>query len=190
MAQGCLMAGYDKEEHVKETFAYFGRAYYMANVFEEGLGNAILQLDFLKQQLPLMRKAGMANFDRKKYEAEFDVFVASNQAKTLGNLIKRVFELAEFEPEFNSRIAEAKRLRDFLAHQFFRERAEAFATRSGRDQMIEELDRAHGIFENADRDLDSFMGPFLSRSGVKNEKVHKHFEAYIDNYIASFSDDG
>lgn len=184
------MTTYDKGAHVKETFAYFGRAYYMANVFEEGLGNAILQLDFLKQQLPLMKKAGRANFDRAKYEAEFDIFVKNHQAKTLGNLIKRVFELAEFEPELKLRIAEAKRLRDFLAHHFFRERAEAFATRSGRDQMIEELDRAHGIFEAADRDLGSFMGPFLSRSGVKDEKVHKHFEAYIDNYIASLSDDG
>jgi hypothetical protein len=38
---------YDEGEHYKEVYAHFGLAYYMAGVFESGLANAILQLDYL-----------------------------------------------------------------------------------------------------------------------------------------------
>jgi len=55
--------------------------------------------------------------------------------------------------------------------------------------MIAELDRAHGIFQAVDRELDRFMGPFLSRAGIKDEKIHKQFEDYAKNYMASFNDD-
>jgi len=57
-------------------------------------------MDFLRAQIPVIKKQGLANFDREKYQSAFDKFVAENQAKTLGNLIKRVYELAEFEADF------------------------------------------------------------------------------------------
>lgn len=41
------MAEYDEGEHVKEVFAYFGRAYYAASCLETGLAMAMLYVDFL-----------------------------------------------------------------------------------------------------------------------------------------------
>ena len=49
---------YDKGDHIKSVFAYFGRAYYMANVFETGLAIALMQLDFLTDVMARLRRKG------------------------------------------------------------------------------------------------------------------------------------
>ena len=180
---------YDKGDHIKETFAYFGRAYYMANVFEIGLALAIIQLDFLKEQIEIIRMRGKDNFSQSDYEAAFDEFANRQHAQSLGNLIKRVYRLAEFDDEFRAEISKAKALRDLLAHHFFRENAEIFATRGGRDKMIAELDKAHEIFSSVDQRLSDFMGPFLSRIGLSNEKVEALFRRHMEEYMASAEKD-
>lgn len=66
---------FDDGEQIKETFAYFGRAYYMANVFETGLAVAIMQLDFLVETRRRYIAERPTTFDRPKYEADFDAFM-------------------------------------------------------------------------------------------------------------------
>jgi hypothetical protein len=107
---------YDEGEHVKELFAYFGRAYYMANVLEEGLGLALLQLHFLR----LVRDEFIRNrgkgFDRAKFEADFDAFVHQHHALTFGNLLRKIEKQPEFDDALMARIKAAKQQRDFLGH--------------------------------------------------------------------------
>ena len=75
---------YDEGEHIKEVFAYFGSAYYMANVFETGLALAVLVLDFLTEVTETAKRQGMKGFDRARYEAEFDAFMKRQHAKSSG----------------------------------------------------------------------------------------------------------
>ena len=77
-------ATYDGDEHVKTVFAHFGRAYFMANVFETGLAIAIMQLEFLTGVAERIRREGRENFDQARYEADFDAFMDGQHAKTLG----------------------------------------------------------------------------------------------------------
>jgi hypothetical protein len=44
-------------------------------------------------------------------------------------------------------LTEALKKRNFLTHHFFRERAELFMSRHGREKMIQELERAQKIFD-------------------------------------------
>ena len=117
---------YDESEHCKQVYAYFGLAYFMAGVFESGLANAILQLDYLTQVAKDYRLKGRENFDRSAYEAAFDAFLTKQHTLSLGNLIKRVQALAEMGADLKAQIVEAKARRDFLAHHFFRARAVEF----------------------------------------------------------------
>ncbi len=176
---------YDKGEHVKETFAYFGRAYYMANVFETGLALAILHLDFLKETMEAIKRAGRRSFNQAKYEEAFDVFMERQHAQTLGNLIKRAQGLADMDMSLKRSLAEVKVRRDFLAHHFFRDRSTEFASRSGRDKMISELETAHGLFFSADRALSEFMGPHRKRLGLSDEIV----EAQLAKYLKELAQD-
>jgi hypothetical protein len=174
---------YDKGEHVKEVFAYFGRAYYIANVFEAGLALAVVQLDFLTEVLETVKRTGLKSFDRTSYENEFDAFINRQHAQTLGNLIKRVQSLADMDMSLKDLIAEAKKRRDFVAHHFFRERSEAFVTRCGRDEMIHELEIAHELFFAADRALAKFMEPHLNRLGMNNTMIEAHTAKYLESLV-------
>ncbi|WP_330083374.1 hypothetical protein [Methylocystis iwaonis] len=180
--------GYDKGEHVKELFAYFGRAYYMANVFETGLALSVLHLDFLTEMAIKIKREGKDNFDRSAYEAKFDAFMSKQHAQTLGNLLKRLHELADVGADLQSVLSETKTSRDFIAHHFFRERADAFASRTGRDKMIEELESAHDLFKRADRALEEFMGPYLKRHGITKDLIEAETERHLRSLEANDRD--
>jgi hypothetical protein len=173
---------YDSGEHVKEVFAHFGRAYYLAGVFEIALANALLYLDFLRDQKVKIQRAGPKNFDRPSYEAEFDQFMKKQHAKTVGNLIKRVHELTDMDEPLKAVIATAKVRRDFLAHHFFREHAEDFARRGGRDRMLAELYHAQQLFESAARKIADYLNPIGEQVGMPPALV----EAYTKKYLQSF----
>lgn len=165
---------YDEGEHVKEVFAYFGRAYYEAGVLETGLAIALMQIDFLGR----VRNQYLANlgksFDRSQYEAEFDRYMENQHAQTLGNLIKRVSVLPELSDGIKDRLKEAKKRRDFLGHHYFRERAVEFSNRTGRDKMIAELNEDGDMFEAIDRDIYAELTPIREKLGMSSENFQKY----------------
>jgi hypothetical protein len=170
---------YDENEHTKSVFAHFGRAYYMANVFETGLALAILQLEFLTGVKDRVEREGLGSFDRVRFPADFDAFLDHQHARTLGGLLKRVKKLTALPAPLQELVADAKAKRDFLAHHYFRERAEQFANRRGRDRMIEELDDAMAVFDTADRTLEEFLEPLRRSLGLAGER----FEARVEEYL-------
>ncbi len=177
---------YDEGEHVKEVFAHFGLAYYLSGVFEAGITNALLQLDFLTQQKAEFVKKERHQFDRTRFEREFDAFMERHYAKTLGNLVKRVYELADMDEFFKEAIAAAKEQRDFIAHHFFRVHAEDFARQKGRDKMLKDLKEAQATFEAIDHRIEAYMRPVMEKLGMRPEIV----DSYIQRYIKAAHDDG
>ena len=165
---------YDEGEHVKEVFAYFGRAYYEAGVLETGLAIALMQIDFLSRVRDQYLTDREKSFDRAQYEAEFDSFMENQHAQTLGNLIKRVSALPELSDGLKERLKDAKKRRDFLGHHYFRERAVDFSNRTGRDRMIAELHNDGDMFEAIDRDLYAELAPIRARLGMSGAKFQKY----------------
>jgi hypothetical protein len=171
-----LNVEYDEGEHVKELFAYFGRAFYMANVLEEGLALSILQLDFLSPIRDEFRRTGRQGFDRAKFEADFDAFMHQQHALTFGNLLRNIQNQPEFDDALKARIAEAKGLRDFLGHHFWRERSLDFARREGRDAMIAEVQAAAELFEGVNDAVDEAMKPVWTSLGFTEEMREAYFQ--------------
>jgi len=163
---------------IRETFAYFGRAFYMASVFEVGLAHALLFSDFLAKVSVQFRLTKGVGFDRKKYEIEFDAFIDKHFALTLGNLIKRIDEMALFDDALKKRIVAAKQRRDFLTHHYWRERSMDFATFSGRAAMRKELEDADN-FQTLDRAIDAALKPKRAEIGIKDEWLEKHYQHII-----------
>lgn len=166
-------------EHEKTVYAHFGLAYYMASVFETGLALAIVQLEFLTSVRDRIERDGYQSFDAARYRADFDAFLEQQQTKTLGTLLKRVDVLTTLDPPLKALVSKAKAKRDFLAHHYFRERAEQFVTREGRSRMIAELEEATKIFDSADRNLDAFLQPHRDSLGLTKERVEARLAAYL-----------
>lgn len=170
---------YDEGEHVKEVFAYFGRAIYAASCVETGITHALLYLDYLASVEEDFRRTKGLGFDQKKYQSDFDAFMERHFALTLGNLIKRLNDLASMDSELKDRILAAKRRRDFLVHHFWRERAVEFATRNGRSMMIDELDKDGVTFEMLNDDIVEATKPAREAIGITDENLNAYTEEFI-----------
>ncbi len=172
---------YDASEHTKNVYAHFGLAYYLSGVFETGLALAILKADFLSKEKSEIDKRGNKHFDRVRFEADFDKFLRDQHALTLGTLIKRMQQLTTIPEGLKVQLGRAKERRNFLAHHFFRERAEEFMTRRGRDKMLAELGDDQKLFETVDEAVTEFVKPFWKSLGI-GEKV---IQGYVQRYMSS-----
>jgi hypothetical protein len=73
----------------------------------------------------------------------------------------------------------ALKTRNFLAHHFFRERAEAFMSWEGREAMVHELEVAQQLFESADDSLVQIVKPLRERYGLTDERLKPLEEDYL-----------
>ena len=161
-----------EDEHVKTVYAHFGLAMYLAQCLEHGLANALIYLDLIP------RKAKSVRTKQEWIEA-FDSFMGRNFEKTLGALIRSLRDLTVIPPELGDKLTQSLKLRNWLAHHFFRERAAEFASFSGRDSMIRELKAAQELFETTDDLLDSTIELVRTKYGFTDEKVAQIYTEFV-----------
>lgn len=165
----------DKDDHVKTVYAHFGLAIYLAQVLEHGLANAMMSAELLPQ------RAGKP-VSRKQWEAEFDVFMDQQYQQTLGRLIRALKNATSVPSDLEGLLTEALEKRNFLAHHYFRERAEAFMSWQGRENMIEELRSAQKLFDEADARLTQVAKPLRERYGLTDERLRPFEEEYLRSF--------
>jgi hypothetical protein len=164
------------DDDLTEVFAYFGRAAYMANVLEMALAQTILQIEFMtKVKEEFIRSKGK-NFDKQKYEGDFDTFFEKQLGKTMGQLKNRVEELPGVSDELKARIKAAVDRRNFLIHDYWREAGYTFATEEGRAEMIAELAADIDTFEQLAADLREATKPTRQKLGIKDEVLDERVE--------------
>jgi len=141
----------DIEPDVKTTFARFGSAYYQANVLEHEIVNILA-----------MAKVVEAHSDAEQLVSDpwDDKFKA-----TLGKLVKELGPYTQVDPGLGADIEKALRLRNMLAHAFWRERAEEFCTDCGRSRMIADLIDMRDHFQDVNERLSVGVGSAKSNSG-------------------------
>jgi hypothetical protein len=166
----------DESWDIRETFAYFGRAFYMASVLEVGLAHALLLGEFLVEVRDKIVASKGKGFDRKQYEADFDSFMDKQFALTMGNIIRRVEKLPDFDEDLRKRIVAAKDRRDFLTHHYWRERSVKFAAPEGRKQMRDELNEDAEAFGRLDQDIQAAMKPTREKLGIDDKVLEAYFE--------------
>jgi len=132
-----IMSQDSRDEHVKTVYAHFGLALYLAQILEHGLANALISAELLP------RRTGKP-VPKTQWEADF---------KPLGRLISGLRKATSVPVDLEALLTTALKTRNFLAHHFFRERAESFMSCDGREKMIKELESAQRLFEAADEKL-------------------------------------
>jgi hypothetical protein len=155
-----------EDEHVRETYAHFGLALYMAQVLEHALVNAMSAAE---------RAAG-----RRLALADIDSFMSQRFEETLGRLIRDLRKYVPVGDELSSILAKSLRTRNWLAHAYFRERAVEFTSEAGRNRMIEELEQAVDLFSLADRTLDKAVDPLRLRLDLTADKINAEVEALLE----------
>ena len=168
----------NSSDQIKTVYAHFGLAIYFAQVLEYGLANALMCSELLP------RRAGKP-VPRKRWEQEFDSFMEQQFKHTLGKLIRLLNSATPVPADLEDILETALIKRNILTHHYFRERAEAFLSHHGREQMIAELREAQIVFERADNRLNQIVELFLEKYGMTAEKL----KPFIDEYMARHDHD-
>jgi len=165
------MKPYDADEHVKAVYAHFGLAVYFAQVLEHALVNGLVFIDLIP------KRAGNP-VPKQQWYKEFDSFMDRHFETTLGKMIRSLKAVVSVPPDLEVSLSDALKKRNFLAHDYFRERATEFMIKTGRDEMIAELEDARELFDAAGKKLDEVVKPLREQFGFTDEGFAKYFEEY------------
>jgi hypothetical protein len=146
-----------ENDHTREVYAHAGLALYMAQVLEHGLVNVVI----------LSRAGGPEFRTSRDYDRLFDDLIA----RTMGAQLRRALESVSFAEDQIDRLRKALRLRNFLAHDFFRERIEMFGSVSGRNAMIRELDAMRDAFAEIDGEVQEVAVTLFAKHGVTRDAI-------------------
>jgi hypothetical protein len=164
-----------EDEHVKSVYAHFGLAMYLVQVLECGLANIMMCAELLP------RRAGEP-VPKREWEAEFDAFMSEQYRQTLGRLIRGLSSATSVPSDLEAVLTEALEKRNYLTHHYFRERAEAFMSWKGRQNMIEELQAAQKLFDVAAARLTAVEMPLREKYGLTDECLRPWKEKYLKSF--------
>ena len=164
----------DEDDHVKEVYARFGLAVYYAQVLEHGLVNALVVLELIPA-----RRADATT--RDEWSATVDAFMDRQFETTMGRMMKTLRSVSEVPNDLDRVLADGLRRRNWLAHDFFRQRAESFMTRVGREHMLREVDECRIVFQDADARLDAAIAPLRQRAGLTEEHIQRLYAEMEDS---------
>jgi hypothetical protein len=103
------------------------------------------------------------------------------QART--ELLRRRPDLTEFE----DKLRRAMTLRNFLAHDYFRERTTAFMTIEGKEAMVYELERAAEFMEQVNDAFGGLSLDMVQAMGATEERLAKIYDKLHEGTSASRS---
>ena len=163
--------------HVKEVYAHFGLAHYLAQVLEHGIVNTFVYLELIPSKLKSKEVKSSAEWTTK-----FDEFMDRKFEATLGRLIRGLREHATITQEVEDTLSAALLRRNWLAHGYFRDRANSFLTAEGRNAMISELQESQKLFEDADQMLEAVTKPTRLKYGFTDERLAAAVGEYLDEH--------
>ena len=137
-----------ESEHIREVYAHFGLAMYMAQCLERGLAVT----------LATRYGPGPTKISRTQY----DELLEKLFSRTLGQLVKEIGRLAELNANERDQLQEALSKRNWLAHRYFWERTIDLVSESGRASMIKELQEATDSFQALDDLFTKKTWPFAN----------------------------
>ena len=138
------------------------------------LKHAIVNVLVLCDLIPNRRDKALSP---ESWTADVDAFMDGHFEDTLAWLIKSFRNVTTVSLELQKSLESSLRMKNFLAHRYFRERDIAWLTEEGRNGMIEELLDACRLFNEADGLIDELIEPLCRRYGLTQD-VWDREEAY------------
>ena len=173
------MAEFDDDAQTRDVYAHFGLAIFLAQCLEHGIVNALIYAKLMPKELKRYKRRHPPPFDKTEFESRYDLFMEQNFDQTIGALVRLLRETTTVPADLDATLIEAKDARNFLAHAYFRDRAEHFISRVGRASMIAELERVQKLFVNADDELRALVKPLAAQAGFTQEILDRYQDEYL-----------
>ena len=144
----------------REVFARFGVALYFAQCLEQQIG---LMLSTMYNRNLMLASP-----------EERDTILDEVLSKTLGQMEKDLKSKNVLPSTLEPRLREAVKLRNWLAHRYFYDRAVEMLTKHGREHMIVELQRKADFLKELDEEFTCIQKQWRRKMGISDE--HMQFE--------------
>ncbi|CAN7696847.1 hypothetical protein [Caballeronia sp. LjRoot31] len=155
-----------ESDHVRDVYAHFGLAIYLAQCLEQSIFQHLLFFDHFPK--------AVAEFKSKDAWIDaFDAFEARELGHTMGKLIRRIKDVGKPTEVIQALLSGALEQRNWLAHRYFSDRAVSFTQESGRDAMIAELGVIQTLFRDTAREIDALTMPTAKKYGLTDEALEK-----------------
>jgi len=125
-----------------DVYRQFGETAEAAQLLETEIGNMALMIKVLEKNLIIEKNTELASL----------IFNKINKS-TLGQLLKQVGKTTDYVDEIYSKLESALKVRNCLAHSFYRKHNFRRNTDEGRSIMLKELVNMHDILLEAYREL-------------------------------------
>jgi hypothetical protein len=100
---------------------------------------------------------------------------------TMGKLMYELRAVSKIPTDLDDLLKRALKKRNWLAHEFFRERAAEFMTSTGRQQMLADIDECRDLFQTADEALDNVVKPLYSAAGITEGGLEREYKSMLAN---------
>ena len=149
----------------REVFARFGLAIFYAQCLEQQLG---------------LMLASMYNSDFFEFPpGSRDEFYDRELAKTLGRMASDLKNTVDISSTLSDRLQDAVKIRNWLAHDYFAQRAREITLLKGREKMISELQEKADFFEALDREFTEIMYKWLNLHGISKEDIETEKKKFL-----------
>jgi hypothetical protein len=162
----------DLNEVHKDIYARYGLAMFMAQFLEHGIVNILFAWKVASDRPNVRNQTEWEEWNDSFFEREFQ--------KTLGNILKSFHSAQSLSDEISGLLNRSKKERDFLAHHFFREYSDHFMNPDGRRQMMDRLDAAILLFNEADEAVGRLSEAAWQSIGLSVEMADEFYTAYVD----------
>lgn len=160
---------------IREIFAYYGLTMYHIQCLERTLS---------------MLGSTVYNPDADHItRSQYDAILEDNFKKTLGQLISTIKKSIDLPEDFEKKLTDALKKRNFLAHNYFWERAMKLSHTRGQEEMLAELTQLSTYFEDMDRELDLVLRKWGNAKGVTDDTIYQVMGDMLLSEIKDIDDD-
>jgi hypothetical protein len=146
-----------KSDQSRELFAHYGLAMYYAQVLEHEIVNLLVLARIVEAQ---------ENAERILSDPWEDRF-----RDTFGRLFRKLEPFLAGDKKLVDDLGEAVRVRNRLAHSYWRDHVEECASLYGRDEMIRGLIETREMFVGLDGRLEPVHAQLYDSLGITDEKI-------------------
>jgi hypothetical protein len=175
----------EEADDLKDIYAQFGLTFSHGCNVEGILANMILTADFVKMVLIESKKAGKPIYSPEETVRKLDEYQDKQHSKTMGMLVggdKRpggVKEFIKLEPALEKRADDALRRRNYLAHNFWRERGGEVISVRRRALVLADLEADQLFFEELAKDLEAVALDEVRQMGLNADKLKTNIDASV-----------
>jgi hypothetical protein len=163
----------DDDQKAKTIYAHFGLAVYIAQVLEQQAINMIV----------------VSKQSKKKFNSRDQVDELWNNyyfgSRTFGILVNEITQNYQLSESDNFELKALLKLRNHIAHDYFRLNSELFFSESGQRRMIKDFVEFRSRAKSMDSILKDYMKVYTDKIGLTDEKINEMLEQMISESQAT-----